>query len=101
MAKEIKAINDNNTWCLIMLPPGHRAIGIKWVHKVKKGPDGEIVKHKARLVTKGYVQQPGHDIDEVFAPIAHIKSVHLLHALTAEEGWVVHHMDIKSTLLYG
>jgi hypothetical protein len=39
---------------------------------VKKGPNGEIVKHKARLVAKGYVQQPGRDFDEVFAPVARI-----------------------------
>jgi hypothetical protein len=56
MVKEIKSIEDNNTWCLVILPSGHCPIGLKWVYKVKKGPEGEIVKHKARLVTKGYVQ---------------------------------------------
>jgi hypothetical protein len=56
MAEEIKSIEDNNTWCLVMLPPGHRPIGLKWVYKVKKGSEGEIVKHKVRLVVEGYVQ---------------------------------------------
>jgi hypothetical protein len=55
MAKEIKSIEDNNTWRLVTLPPAHRPIGLKWVYKVKKGPEGEIVKHKARLIAKGYV----------------------------------------------
>jgi transposase InsO family protein len=72
MAEEIKAIDDNNTWRLVTLPLGYRPIGFKWVFKVKKGPNGEIVKHKARLVAKGYVQQPGRDFDEVFAPVARI-----------------------------
>jgi hypothetical protein len=55
MAQEIKAIDDNNIWRLITLLPGHRPIGLKWVYKVKKGSDGEIVKDKACLVAEGYV----------------------------------------------
>jgi hypothetical protein len=101
MAEEIKSIEDNNTWRLITLPPGHRSIGLKWVYKVNKGPEGEIVKHKACLVAKGYVQRPGCDFDEVFAPVVRIESVRLLLALTAEEGWSVHHMDLKSVFLNG
>lgn len=68
--------------------------------KVKKNVDGEVVKHKARLVAKGYVQQPGLDFDEVFARVARIESVRLL-ALAAQEGWTVHHMDVKSAFLNG
>ncbi|KAF0931465.1 hypothetical protein E2562_004588 [Oryza meyeriana var. granulata] len=62
---------------------------------------GEVIKHKARLVAKGYVQQPGVDFDEVFAPVARIESVRLLLALAAQEGWPVHHMDVKSAFLNG
>jgi hypothetical protein len=101
MAEEIKSIEDNNTWCLIMLLPSHRPIGLKWVYKVKKGSEGEIVKHKAHLIAKGYVQQPGRDFDEVFAPVARIESVRMLLALATEEGWSVHHMDVKSMFLNG
>ncbi|KAF0906653.1 hypothetical protein E2562_012232 [Oryza meyeriana var. granulata] len=79
----------------------HRLIGLKWVYKVKKNAAGEAIKHKARLVAKGYVQQPGVDFDEVFAPVARIESVRLLLALAAQEGWPVHHMDVKSAFLNG
>jgi hypothetical protein len=41
------------------------------------------------------------DFDEVFAPIARIESVQLLLALAAQEGWPVHHMDVKSVFLNG
>jgi hypothetical protein len=36
MAEELKAIEDNNTWTLTKLPQGRKAIGLKWVFKVKR-----------------------------------------------------------------
>jgi hypothetical protein len=53
---------------LTSLPAGHIAIGLKWVLKVKHDENDEVVRHKARLVVKGYVQHAGIDFDEVFAP---------------------------------
>jgi hypothetical protein len=70
MEEELASIHDNKTWSLAELPRGHRAIGLKWVYKVKHDEKGNIVKCKARLVAKGYVQQPGVDFDEVFMPVA-------------------------------
>ena len=101
MEDELDAIRSNGTWELAALPPGHVAIGLKWVFKVKKDPAGNIVKHKARLVAKGYVQRQGVDFDEVFAPVARMETVRLLLALAAHSGWQVHHMDVKSAFLNG
>lgn len=83
------------------LPAGHRPIGLKRVYKVKKDSASDIVKHKARLIVKGYVQQQGIDFEEVFAPVARIESMRLLLALAAQEGWSVHHMDVMSAFLNG
>jgi hypothetical protein len=101
MDAELAAIRDNGTWELTTLPRGHRAIGLKWVYKVKKDPAGRVVKYKARLVAKGYAQRQGVDYDEVFAPVARMETVHLLLALAAHRGWPVHHMDVKSAFLNG
>ncbi|WVZ58547.1 hypothetical protein U9M48_008813 [Paspalum notatum var. saurae] len=76
-----------------------RAIGLKWVFKVKKDEHGAVVRHKARLVVKGYAQRHGIDYDEVFAPVARMEAVRLLLALAAQEGWQVHHMDVKTAFL--
>jgi hypothetical protein len=100
MLEEIDSVKRNQTWELTDLPQGHRAITLKWVYKLKRNEAGGIIKHKARLVAHGFVQQEGIDFDEVFAPVAHMESVRLL-ALTAQEGWQVHHMDVKSTFLNG
>jgi hypothetical protein len=86
MLEEMDSIENNSTWRLVPLPPGHRPIGLKWVYKTKRNAAGDVVKHKARLVAKGYVQQAGVDFDEVFAPVARIESVRLLLVLAAQEG---------------
>jgi hypothetical protein len=101
MQVEIDSVKRNQTWELADLPQGHRAITLKWVYKLKRNEAGEIIKHKARLVARGFVQQEGIDFDEVFAPVARMESVRPLLVLAAQEGWQVHHMDVKSAFLNG
>lgn len=101
MKLELEAIEKNKTWELTELPPGHKSISLKWVYKLRKDSSGKVVKHKARLVAKGYVQKKGVDFDEVFAIVARIETVQLLLALLAQQGWKVHHLDVKSAFLNG
>jgi hypothetical protein len=35
MLEEMKSIEDNDTWSLVDLPQGRKAIGLKWGFKVK------------------------------------------------------------------
>ena len=101
MQLEMDAVEQNRTWELADLPRGHRAITLKWVFKLKRDGAGAIIKHKARLVARGFLQQEGVDFDDAFAPVARMESVRLLLALAAQEGWRVHHMDVKSAFLNG
>jgi hypothetical protein len=45
------------------------------VFKQKWDKAGAIVKHKARLVARSFLQQEGIDFDDAFAPVARIESV--------------------------
>jgi Reverse transcriptase (RNA-dependent DNA polymerase) len=71
------------------------------VYKLKKDSEGNVVKHKARLIAKGYVQQQGIDFEEVFAPVARIETIRLIIVLAVQRGWLLHHMNVKSTFLNG
>ena len=64
-------------------------MSLKWVYKVKRDELGAIVKHKVRLVARGFVQREGIDFEEVFAPVARMESVRLLLALAAAKDWRV------------
>ena len=83
MLEEMKAIEENETWELVDPPLGCRPIGLKWVYKVKQDKHDAIVKHKACLVARGFVQREGIDFEEVFTLVACIESIHLLLALAA------------------
>jgi hypothetical protein len=67
MQSEMDVVEKNRTWELANLPRGHNAITLKWVFKLKRDEDGAIIKHKAHLVARGFVQE-GIDFDDTFAP---------------------------------
>lgn len=54
MLDEFQALQQNNTWTLVPLPPHRHAIGCKWLFKVKQNADGSIERYKARLVAKDF-----------------------------------------------
>lgn len=101
MDNEIAAIEKNDTWELVDLPPGQKSIGVKWVYKTKINEKGEIDKHKARLVAKGYKQEHGIDYMEVFAPVARHDTIRLVTALAACNSWPIFQLDVKSAFLRG
>lgn len=101
MRQEIEAIEKNETWKLTELHAGHKAINLKWVFKLKKDTNGRIIKHKARVVAKGYVQEYGVNFEEIFAPVTRLETVHLLLALAAKNEWEIHHLDVISAFLNG
>jgi hypothetical protein len=61
MLEEMKATEDNGTWYMTSLPPERCAIELKWVFKVKHDEHDQVVRHKVRLVVKGYAQRKGID----------------------------------------
>jgi hypothetical protein len=61
MVTEMQAHVENGTWELVELPRGRKAIGSKWVFKIKRAADGSVDRYKARLVAKGFSQRPGID----------------------------------------
>ena len=71
------------------------------IEKNKTRGEGNVIKHKVKLVAKRYVQRQGVDFEEVFTPMARLDTVSLILALASQHGWEVHHLDVKSTFLDG
>ena len=101
MEKEMNSLFENNFYDLVELPPQHKAIGSKWVYKIKTGADGTIERYKARLVAKGYSQKYGMDYDETFCPVFRQESLRTLIAIAQQRGMKLHQVDVNTAFLNG
>jgi Reverse transcriptase (RNA-dependent DNA polymerase) len=101
MAVEMEALEKNNTWKIIDLPPGKRIISCKWVYSIKYNAEEKIERYKVRLVAKGYTQTYGVDFQETFSPVAKLNSVRILLSLAANFNWSLHQFDVKNIFLHG
>jgi hypothetical protein len=100
-AVEMQAHLDNGTWELVKLPAGRKAIGSKWVFKIKRIADGSIERYKARLVAQGFSQRPSVNFTETFAPTTKWASLRSIFALAAFEDLELESVDISNAYLNG
>jgi hypothetical protein len=98
---EYASLLKNDTWTLTPLPPNRKAIGNKWIFKIKHNADGSIQRYKARLVVKGFLQTQGVDFNETFAPVVKFTSIRCLLAIGTILDLEIHQMDVKTAFLNG
>eukprot|EP00268_Persea_americana_P033657 TRINITY_DN3330_c0_g1_i11.p1 TRINITY_DN3330_c0_g1~~TRINITY_DN3330_c0_g1_i11.p1 ORF type:complete len:627 (-),score=65.47 TRINITY_DN3330_c0_g1_i11:2488-4368(-) len=101
IAEELAALQHTQTWDLVPLPSGKRAIGCKWIFKIKTKSDGTVDRYKARLVAKGYTQEYGVDYEETFAPVAKMTTVRIFISVAAVRHWPLYQLDVKNAFLNG
>jgi len=77
MQDELNQFTKNDVLSLIHKTDAMNVIGTKWVFRNKMDENGNIVRNKARLVSKGYNQEEGIDFDETYAPVARLEAVRL------------------------
>ena len=78
MVAKIEDLEQNHTWSIVPLPPNKKAVGCKWVFRIKYKADGSIERYEACLVAKGYTQQEGLDYAETFSLVAKMVIVKFL-----------------------
>ena len=86
---------------MVTAPKGANIVSCKWVFKIKRSPDGQIERYKARLVARGFSQQHGVDYDETFAPVVRMETLRILLAIAAAEDLEIHQMDVVTAYLAG
>ncbi len=101
MDAEMNSLLQNDTWELVELPQGRKSIGSRWVLRIKLTADQRPERYKARVVAKGYSQQPGIDFQETFAPVIRYDSIRLIFALAVQFGLTIHVMDAVTAFLNG
>jgi transposase InsO family protein len=101
MQREIKQLEDQNTWQVVsQLPPGRVLIKGRWVFKLKRNPDHSIKEYKSRWVAKGFMQQEGIDYFETYAATLRSGTFRTVFALVAHYGWPLYQADITGAFLH-
>jgi hypothetical protein len=101
MDKEMESLRKNDVWELVELPKDRKAIGSKWVFKLKTDSNGSVERHKARLVAQGFSQKHGQDYDETFSPVVRFESLRTVIALAVQNDLQLHQMDVTTAFLNG
>ncbi|GKA27459.1 retrovirus-related pol polyprotein from transposon TNT 1-94 [Tanacetum coccineum] len=94
-------IGNPSLWELVPRPIYVMVIALKWIYKVKLDEYGDVLKNKARLVTKGYRQEEGIDFKEWFATVAQIEAIRIFIANAATKNMIIYQMDVKTAFLNG
>lgn len=94
--RELDSWKQNNVFTEID-DAGQKCISTRWVCSLKNTPNG--VMQKARLVARGF-EEPKNDIQKDSPTCAH-ESLRLIMALTAQNQWSLHSIDIKTAFLQG
>ncbi|SOV05550.1 uncharacterized protein UDID_18455 [Ustilago sp. UG-2017a] len=87
------------TWEVVNHPPGVPLVDSKVVLRLKLDADGVPIKHKARLVARGFTQREGIDYQETFSPVAPLGAIRAILALAVQNDWEVHALDIMMAYL--
>lgn len=98
--EELQSLKTNKTWDLVELPKGRQTVTNKWVFRLKKNADGSI-RHKARLVARGFSQQSGTDFNETFAPVVRYDTIRTLLSVASQRQMTLTQFDVKTAFLYG
>ena len=101
MEEEIWMIEKNNTWELVAIPREREVVSLKWIYKIKLNQEGDIQKHKARLVARGFTQKSDIDFYETFSPVARLETIRTVIVVAAQKKWKIFQLDVKSTFLNG
>ena len=98
---EIDSMYTNKVWTLVDIPEDRKAVENKWIFKKKTNTHGNVSVYKVRLVAKGFRQIQGVDYEEMFSPVAMIKSIRILLAIVAYHDYEIWQMDVKTVFLNG
>ncbi|GJY64313.1 retrovirus-related pol polyprotein from transposon TNT 1-94 [Tanacetum coccineum] len=99
MRDELNEFEHLEVWELVPLPDRVMIITLKWIFKVKLDELGGVLKNKARLVARGYLQEERIDFEESFTPVERLEAIGIFIAYAAHKNMTVYQMDVKTVFL--
>ena len=95
---EIDQLNDKGTWKEdLKCNATTKIIPAQWVFRVKRSPDGEIIKFKARICLRGDLQEDNGENN--FSPVAAWSTVRAFLVNSETKGWVTVTIDFSNAFV--
>src|SRR6266576_1264459 len=101
MEEEHAALVAHGTWELQDKPVSVNVVGCCWVFHLKWDAAGNIIRYKVRLVAQGFLQIPGVDFFDTYAPVSKMAAIRMSLAIAAERDYEIHQVDVKNAYLNG
>jgi hypothetical protein len=96
---ELRSQINNGTWRETDRNSGRKAIGARFVFKIKTDSNGVPSRCKTRLVAKGYTQRSEIDFGETYSPTLRFNTLKALLASSVQHRVEIHQMDITTAFL--
>lgn len=69
--------------------------------KAKKLLNGQLIKHKFKLMAKGFYQKIGFYFTKVFSPVVKWTTLRVVINISLSRKWNIHHLENNNTFLNG
>lgn len=100
MHEEYDAQIINKTWRLVPRPTNANIINSMWLYKYKFDAEGNLKRHKSRLVANGKTQEEGVDYDETFSPVVKPATIRAVLDIALNNKWDIRQLDVKNAFLH-
>ena len=99
MQKEVDALEKHGTWQGTLrssIPEGAEVVPLTWAFRIKRLPNGDFDKFKARLVVRGDLQS---DEQETFAPVVKWSTIRTVLVFALKMGLKTRQIDFDNTFV--
>jgi hypothetical protein len=99
MMKEIRALEKKETWHGVLtstIPAGAQVVPLTWVFKIKRLPNGDFSKFKARLCVRGDLQVEHR---ETYAPVVRWTTIRSVLAFAVKNGLKTRQIDFMNAFV--
>ena len=95
---ELDSLRHHGTWEIVEEPGGVKPLTTRFVFLRKHDEHGNVCRHNARLVVRGFLQG---DVEQTFAPFVDFTTVRTCLSVAVQRKYATHQMDVQTAFLHG